>query len=363
MRAFTLNLLCCISLLLPQQVSAQSFSERVDALLQASSDFSGAVLLAQDGQVIYSQQFGMANVEQGVALSKSTLFPVASITKSFTAILVMQLVEEGLLDMDNTIAEVLPELAIPRANRITIADLLRHTSGLPIDPASSYEESAAAADLIHSLCTTTRTYSKRGQFRYSNVDYWVLGLVIEKFRGASWAEVLQSRILDPLGMTQTGFLRLSEPVDGLALGYQRSQEGWIPAPVFHIENIYAAGQMYSTPNDLLKLDQALYTDQLLQAATIDLMYTSHPEHGYVAFGSWAYNYPFVDSMPLLAERRGGFPGYNHAFVRFLDSQGTLIILSNNDQFNPDTFGDASNLKEALIRLMASSDQSFTDGSE
>jgi D-alanyl-D-alanine carboxypeptidase len=119
---------------------------------------------------------------------------------------------------------------------------------------------------------------------------------------------------------------------------------------FHIENFHAAGCMYSTSTDLLKLDQALYTTSLLTEKSYALLATSYPEYGYVGYSVWNYQYPFVDSQPTVMERRGGIWGTNVVLIRLTDSNHTIIILSNNDRFNPDSFGDPTNLREKLIRV-------------
>lgn len=106
--------------------------------------------------------------------------------------------------------------------------------------------------------------------------------------------------------------------------------------------------MFSTAEDLLKLDQALYTDALLSPAGKGLMFTSYPEYNYSGYSVWTYNYPFAESKPKMMERRGGILGANSVLIRLLDTKRTVIILSNNNRFNPDSFGDVQGLKEALM---------------
>jgi hypothetical protein len=109
--------------------------------------------------------------------------------------------------------------------------------------------------------------------------------------------------------------------------------------------------MYSTSTDVLKLDLALYGDELLGEESKSAMYTSYPEYNYAGYSVWTYRYPYCDAKPLLMERRGSILGANVVMVRFLESRHSLIILSNNDRFNPDSFGDSENLREALIRTI------------
>ena len=109
--------------------------------------------------------------------------------------------------------------------------------------------------------------------------------------------------------------------------------------------------MYSNACDLLKLDQALYSNQLLSDQELAQLAQSYPQHQYVGYSVWNYRYPFVESQPLIMERRGSILGANVVLVRLIDRNQTIIILSNNDRFNPDSFGDPNNLREAIIQIL------------
>ena len=188
-----------------------------------------------------------------------------------------------------------------------------------------------------------------GSFNYNNLDYMLLGLIIEKQSGKSWEENIQDRIIKPLELENTGFLSKGAYPQNYAWPYQINAQGKAKKdPAFHIENFYAAGNMYSNTMDLLKIDQALYGEQLLSEKSKALMFKSYPEYNYTGYSVWTYRYPFVANPPSIMERRGGILGANVVLIRLLDSQESIIILSNNDRFNPDSFGDKNNLREALI---------------
>jgi CubicO group peptidase (beta-lactamase class C family) len=322
----------------------------LDSLLRAEvaqRQFSGVVWLAAEGLPVYQAAVGQAT--DSARMTLDTRFRLASITKAFTAVLVMQLVEAGRLTPESTIAEVLPSLPVKRAKRTTVQDLLLHRSGLPNEPDALYQAPRDARAMIVET-VATEPYHRYGRFNYCNLDYLVLGLMIEQLTGKRWATVLQERILTPLGMDQTGLATRLSP--GLAQGYLVDGAGKLqPEPAFHIENIGAAGAMVGTARDLLLFDQSLYTERLLQPETTAAMYTSHPELGYVAYGSWVYDYYFLPSSPRLVERRGGILGFNHAFIRMPEINKTLIILSNNDRFDPDTFGQLDSFKDRLIKAL------------
>jgi hypothetical protein len=110
--------------------------------------------------------------------------------------------------------------------------------------------------------------------------------------------------------------------------------------------------MYASANDLLKLDQGMYGNKILSNESKDLLYTSYPEYNYAGYSVWTYSYPFAPSKPKVMERRGGILGSNSVLIRMLEQNKTIIILSNNDKFNPDSFGDTKSLREALMIELA-----------
>ncbi len=197
----------------------------------------------------------------------------------------------------------MPDLRIERAQSITVEDLLLHRSGLPDEPDSMYQASRDERMLVEQTLATER-YQKHGEFHYSNMDYLVLALIIEALTGKSFDAVLRERILSPLGMDQTGLATIQTA--NFAQGYITDTNGNLQSePSLYIENFSAAGAMYGTAMDLLKFDQALYEPTLLKPESIDAMYVSHPELGYVAYGSWVYDYYFLPTSPKVVERRGG----------------------------------------------------------
>lgn len=325
---------------------------RILEKFEKEDQFSGVVLLADKGKILIDQAVGLADRAESIPMKTSTKFRIASITKSFTALLIMQLYEEGKLQLDQSIAELLPELPLKEYHKVKVKHLLNHTSGLPKESDLFYVQKLSPEVFIQRLTTEKARKQKPGKnFNYNNVDYLLLGLVIEKLRKAPWKTVVQERILDPLQMDDTGFLRKKQIPEGLARGYLCANSICNTEPAYFIENFYAAGNMYSTAADLLKWDQGLYGEELLSATNKALMYTSDPALGYVAYGSWTFNHPFVAGNPFTVERRGGILGFNSVIMRFPKAEKTLIILSNTDQFNPDTFGDAENIKEQLVQVL------------
>ncbi|MEL6533977.1 MAG: serine hydrolase domain-containing protein [Bacteroidota bacterium] len=331
---------------------AQAPLSRYDSIGLAHAidkDFSGAILVAQDGKIAYEAAYGMANAETELTNSLTTQFPIASVTKFFTALVIMQLVEEGELKLEATLADLLPNQRYPNAKQITVHHLLLHAAGLPytwyLDKNQHYDQHQVIRRALRKGYWKPRFESHR----YSDTDYLILGEVIGAITQDTWENQVQKRILDPLGMRQTGFHQQGILPEDLARTYSQNRNGeWVPDPSIHWENFHAAGNMYSTVYDLLKLDQGLREGEILTQQSQETMYAMHPEWKAPGYSVWTYKYPFVESQPRLMERRGGIMGANCVLVRGLEENTTVIVLSNTSAFNPDSFGDPTNLREALI---------------
>jgi CubicO group peptidase (beta-lactamase class C family) len=350
MRTFLLLAFTCMVSLAVAQPNVSRIADIVDAA--AAKGFSGVVLVADHGQIVMEKPVGLANIENGDALAGNSKFKIASITKAFTAIVVMQLVQEEKIKLDQTISYYLPSAPIAKSDKITIEDCLLHTSGIPNEGDDAYTQKRTPVEILGMYASNKKDWGKTGVFHYSNLDYLILGLVIEKVTDQPWRDNVSNRILRPLKMKETGFLESGNYPEGLVTGYMTDEKGAMtPEADYLIENFYAAGSMYSSVRDLLKLDQALYSDALLREDALNQMYHTHPELGYVAYGNWVYKYPFLPFNPTLVERRGSIQGFSGVFIRFIDDKYTLIILSNNDRFDPSTYGDRGNLKEQIIMQM------------
>ncbi|MEZ4773587.1 MAG: serine hydrolase domain-containing protein [Bacteroidia bacterium] len=314
--------------------------------------FSGTILVAKAGKSVFYQSYGLADIHKKIVIKNEYHYSIASITKLFTSIRVLQLVEENKLELTMTLKDCLSDLAIPGSSDITVHHLLLHISGLPNEKNESYKKTMDPEEMV-SIAMANESGARFGSFHYNNIDYILLGLIIERVTGNSWKEEIQTHILDKLEMNDSGFLEHNRYPENFAgtFSYKKSDKPK-KDPRFYIENFYAAGAMYSTASDLLKLDQALYENILLNEEMYKLLSQSYSEYNYVGYGVWNYHYPFVPSQPLVMERRGGIMGANTVLVRLPDTQHAIIILSNNDQFNPDSFGDGENLREALMRIVA-----------
>ncbi|MBA3714748.1 MAG: beta-lactamase family protein [Pyrinomonadaceae bacterium] len=296
--------------------------------------FQGAVLIAEDGKVIYKGAFGLANMEWKALNSVTTRFRIASVTKPFTALLVLQAVEQGFLKLDGKVTDYLPDYPKATGERVTIHHLLSHTSGLvdyPDIPGFEWNRER----LFHTQEAMLKEFSELDvkftpgtDYRYSNFGYYLLGVMLEKVTGKKYATLLQEKIFDPAGMKHTSVADNKTILDQRAAGYFLSESGYRIAPPFDTSIVMAAGDIISTVDDLYLWDQALYTNKLLSAEYRALLFKpTMPEKDNYAYG-WYVRLPGKHDGPNWARHSGTINGFSSIVVRLLDDKRTIILLSN-----------------------------------
>lgn len=316
----------------------------------ARGEFDGVALVAEGEHVRCLDAFGpAASGTDASALTPQTVFPVCSITKQFTAVLVLKLVDAGRLTLDTPLGELLPEFRTDEAGRaVTVRQLLVHSSGLPNLDAVLPERDEVEGfyrledvDFAHPLLVLQKYLrgplaSAPGErFAYNNTDYWVLGAIIERLAGKPYEAVLEESLLIPLGMTHSGLCTPAHPLPaGTAQGRVRGTNGGPaqPGPVLKLENFWASGAMFSTAEDLLRWDVALDGGKLLSAAMQTAMFTPDPKLGFVALSSWVYRaaVPGGSGKVLLVERQGEIGAFHALSLRLPEQHGHILLLSNLD---------------------------------
>jgi CubicO group peptidase (beta-lactamase class C family) len=324
-------------------LTAQQISAKADEYLNASvrvNHFTGTILVARDGQPMISKGYGMADYELNVANSPQTVFRLGSLTKQFTSMAIMMLQERGKLSVSDPICKYL-EKCPPTWQPVTIRNLLTHTSGVPnyTDAPDFLEKVATApytsASLVDLFRDKPLDFAPGEKYKYSNSGYHLLGLIIEKISGVSYAQFLSENIFKPLGMKSTGYDDSRALVPNRASGYTLTGDSFVKAGYLNMAIPYAAGSLYSTTEDLLRWDQALYTEKLVSRKSLDEIFTPFKD-GY-AYG-WNIGKRFDRQMTGHA---GGINGFNTFIVRFPADHVTVIVLSNSD--NGRASGIANNL--------------------
>lgn len=328
-------------------VRAESLSGFIDRHA-ALHGFSGSILVQQDGAVRYRRSFGRAERAFDTPNADDTRYRIASITKLFTATLILQLVDRGKLDLDAPFGTYLPDTGNAAADRITVHQLLNHTSGLPNfdtvkdaatalrDGIPQYQRPHTGAQLL-ARSLGTPVSAPGAAFDYNNGDYIVLGRIIERIENAAFERVLRERILEPLDLRDTGLLRQQDIVPRLASAYFVRDDigGLAPDLPVYPENWDAAGAMYSTAPDLLAFANALFGGRLLQPGSLArLTAPGLDDYGY---GLWCYDTVIDDRPVRVAKRPGSIMGAQAQLFRFLDSDTTIVLLANTSEADLDTF--------------------------
>jgi CubicO group peptidase (beta-lactamase class C family) len=323
-----------------------------------NKNFNGVALVATNGQIDYLAGVGIANRQSGTTINSKTKFKIASITKTFTAVLILQLYEQGKLDLNATIGRYFPNYKGEAKDKVTIKNLLTYSSGIPNCEGNTgilvYQSPISTDDFIIKYCSGKLEFEPGKQFSYNNGDYIILGKIIEQLTGKSFVQNLQENILLPLSMDNTNMLATKDIVSRLALTYNidDSTKVFYNDDPMYIENYFSAGAMYSTAEDLLKFDNALFNFKLLNKKTVELMLTPYPELYGVAFGFWVSENKFGNITTKVANRQGSIWGANANWLHLIDNNKTILIISNTNATNLSELTDqlvlvSTNQKETI----------------
>jgi len=236
-------------------VEAQNYDEA----LNKYPNFNGVVLVAENGKITYMKAAGLANRQEGIGLKTNSIFRICSITKTFTAAIVMQLLQENKLSLDNKIGKYLPNYQGEAKDKVNIHQLLSYSSGvknLDQNTEEMYALKLPIDTILIRYCSGNLVNEPGKKFDYKNAEYIILGKIIETIENKSFGAVLQARILDKFGMMNSGMLSNAKVVNSLANSYlfDSKTQTYSNDDPYWIENFYSSGAMYSTVEDLLKFD-------------------------------------------------------------------------------------------------------------
>jgi len=264
--------------------------EQVVETLYENGQFQGVVLVSVRGEIIYKKAVGYANIKDSIPITLETKFRIASFTKPFTAMLILQLVEDELIKLDDKLIDHLPEFNIKGAENITIRQLLTHTAGITGHPRipnllDIEKQHYTRKEFLKLIMNYELIYNPGEGKEYSNFGYGLLGLVIEKVTGKSYDEVMNDKICQPAGMTNTLSDITEIPIENRAVGYTHYYfTGIGEAPFLDMSFCLGAGQLLSTAEDLYLFDKALYSDKLLTEESKELFFND--------FGWLLTKYPY-----------------------------------------------------------------------
>jgi CubicO group peptidase (beta-lactamase class C family) len=347
-------LLTCCLIILGSSVYSQASSAKVDQMvfnkieqifINANRDdlFSGVILVAVNGKPIYYAARGFRDFGKKTPLLKTDIFELASVSKQFTAMIIMMLKDDGKLDYEDPVEKYID---IPYKG-IAIRNLLNHTSGLPdyqsiMDMYWDKTKVAGNEDCVEYL----KKYAPPAMFKpgtsysYSNTGYLLLASIAEKVSGQDFIQLCRQRIFIPLGMKNTDIRTNEEKakVKNFAVGHIHVNDRHVRADTFPssdytiwLGNRKGPGRVSSTAEDLLKWDQALYTNRLIHHQSIQLAFspTKLRDGSYSAYGFGWMLYQDKKTARLVFHT-GDNPGFHTQIRRYIDKHITMILLNNND---------------------------------
>jgi len=313
-----------------QKATDSRVASQLEAYLKPfaeTGNFTGAVLIARKGKVLFRHAYGMANYELQVPNSPATRFHIASVSKPFTAIAILQLEERGRLSIGDPVARFMP--GFPNGDRIKLEHLLTHTSGIPnVNDLPDYDTFARSPHTVEQLVAKFSSlpldFQPGTDYHYSNSNYNLLALVLEKVSGQSYGDYVRKHIVDPAGMQNTGHdgdaLRL---IPLAASGYEPAGiNSYEKAAYLDWSNKTGNGSLYSTVDDLYRFDRALNTDTLLKAATRRKYFVEGRGNRFGWFNR-------KRGARRVMSSNGRSPGFTAQLDRFPDDDVTVIVLSNS----------------------------------
>jgi len=316
---------------------SQDKAEKIDDLLKKYNEyglFNGSALVAENGKVIFKKGYGFANMEWKVPNTPDAKFRIGSISKQFTATIIMQLVEEGKIKLDGKLTDYLPNYRKDTGDKVTIHQLLNHTSGilpytsLPNVWSDSLRNHYDQDYMIKHFHSGDLQFEPGTQYTYNNTGYYLLGAVAEKVTGKKLGQLLKERIFTPLGMTNTSAEDDEVVIDKKASGYLKFGNSYRLDPYFYMPNALGAGHMYSTVEDMVKWDQALYTNKILSEESKEKMFTPYlANYGY-GWGIRTDTIKGTNEVTKITQHSGGINGFNTFFIRLLKNKQMIAIFSN-----------------------------------
>ena len=305
----------------------------------AAGLFNGVALVADAKGIVFQKGFGNANHAYGIKNTPKTIFNIGSLSKPFTAIIILKLIEEGLLSFETRISDVLPDYRKDVGQRVTIHHLLTHTSGIPSYTAlpnvwnDSMQLSYNSSYILQKFCSNDLEFEPGTKYAYGNSGYYILAMIIERVTQKSLSEVLREKITSTLGMNSTGIDDNTTPVKNKSRGYYRIADVYIDEPYIYNLNLIGASGIHTTAADLYLLDRALYGTLLLKPKSIEMItslkHSVNKSYGY-GYG-WEFETVHLgekDSV-MVMQHSGAVRAFRAILFRIVSESKCIVLLSNS----------------------------------
>lgn len=339
---------CVLLLALLGQISSAYFANTADnaakidkLMLQYANccSFTGTVLVAEHDKAIFKKGYGLANREWNIPNTPDVKFRLGSITKQFTSMLIMQQVAKGTIKLDGHVSDYLPYYRQDTGSKVTISQLLSHTSGIPsytddpkffVDVSRNYY---AVDDFAKKFCSGDLQFEPGTKFHYDNSGFFLLGAILEHVTGKTYETLLKENILVPLGMKDSGYDHYADILPKRASGYQQELTGVVNAPYLDMALPYAAGSLYSTVEDLYKWDQALYGDKLVSNELKQKLFTANLENYGYGWDIRVIPAGEPGAGQTMISHGGGINGFNTLEQRLVGDHDLIVIFNNTPGAN------------------------------
>jgi D-alanyl-D-alanine carboxypeptidase len=337
-----------------ERPAAQLVSE-LNGLLSPRFPVEGpgaAVVVVKDGHVIFRKGYGMANLELKTPMQPDMVFEIGSVTKQFTSTAILILTDQGKLSLDDDLHKYLPDYP-DKGAKISIENLLTHTSGIKsytndLKWRSMWRQDLTVQQIIDITKDDPLEFPPGTKWKYDNTGYILLGAIIEKVSGLSYADYIRKNIFEPLGMKHSYYGSNSAVIPGRASGYSRDGGNWVNAAYLSMSQPYAAGSLMSSVDDLAIWDAAVSAGKLLSKASWDRAFTPYKlANGNDTHYGYGWSTDAYDGHSIV-RHNGGIFGYVSEVARLPDDHVYVAMLTNSDGHDFDTGFLATELAAAAI---------------
>lgn len=336
----------------------QSKKQKIDSIMNAYHGFNmfdGSVLVAEQGKVVYQNAFGMANREWNIPNTTDTKFMIGSVSKPITAILVLMQVQKGLIGLDKSIVDYIPWYSKKNGSRITIRQMLSHSSGMPnYDIINNFfprisRQNFSREDYVKLYMDSSLVFEPGTSYYYSSWGYFTLGYILEQVTGKSYSQLVKEEIFDRIGMNSSGSYFHTQIVNKRATGYDYALDGFTSSDFRDQSNTMGTGDLYSTVEDLFKLHLAITNNTLLNKVLSDQMFTPGIRPWRYGFGWFNQQFRYTPRDSVFANYHLGMTeGFLSFMIRIPSTNSLVVFLCNSSPTH--FFGIATNLLKALYNI-------------
>jgi CubicO group peptidase (beta-lactamase class C family) len=324
-----------VSVLGTAAVSAQTVAD-VEALVSKAVETKGApaigVAVVRDGKVVLAKGYGVADAEGSVAANENTGFQIASVTKQFTAAAIMMLVEDGKLSLSDPLNKFVPDVPA-KWGGVTVRQLLNQVSGIPNYTAVGKlvnTKTYTKAEILNLVRDVPPEFAPGAEWQYSNTNYFLLGMIIEKVSGKSYENFMRDRIFKPLGMTSTVINTSGLKIANAAVGHRNEAGAWKRGSADDPSQPWAAGAIVSTPVDLAKWAAAQGDAKLLKKASWDEIWApAKLTDGRPSNYGFGWGVDKLGEVTMLSHG-GGIAGFNSHISRFPNDNLSVVVVANTN---------------------------------